>query len=233
MREKQLKKFENLVEKQRPSPESTFNNTDRVVINLSQVNLSDSATSILSKGLNFAIAPRSIPKEEIITGVENALRKLRKSEADEIREEVSHIIRKARPPKPNLTRAEREAVCELRKIDDSLILPADKGNATVIISKEDYRKKVCGLLDDPTYKELNSDPTAKIQRNIKDLMKHSSIPQEERRSLIQSAPKPPRLYGLPKIHKDGIPLRPIVSAIDSPTHKLAKYLAHSLRHSRA
>ncbi|XP_046407443.1 uncharacterized protein LOC124172079 [Ischnura elegans] len=114
--------------------------------------------------------------EEIITGVENALRKLRKSEADEIREEVSHIIRKARPPRPNLTRAEREAICELRKIDDSLILPADKGNATVIISEEDYRKKVCGLLDDPTYKELNSDPTAKIQRNIKDLMKHSSIP---------------------------------------------------------
>ena len=27
--------------------------------------------------------------------------------------------------------------------------------------------------------------------------------------------KPPQIYGLPKIHKEGVPLRPIVSAIGS------------------
>lgn len=37
-------------------------------------------------------------------------------------------------------------------------------------------------------------------------------------------PIPPRLYGLPKVHKEGIPVRPIVSFISSPTYKLAKYL---------
>ncbi len=36
--------------------------------------------------------------------------------------------------------------------------------------------------------------------------------------------KPPHLYGLPKIHKPLIPLRPIVSSIDSPTCKLSKFL---------
>jgi len=36
---------------------------------------------------------------------------------------------------------------------------------------------------------------------------------------------PPRLYGLPKIHKPDIPLRPIVSSIGSQTYKLAKFLA--------
>ena len=40
---------------------------------------------------------------------------------------------------------------------------------------------------------------------------------------------PPRLYVLPKIHKDSIPLRPIVSAIGSPTYELAKYLATLLQ----
>ena len=43
------------------------------------------------------------------------------------------------------------------------------------------------------------------------------------------ASKPPRLYGLPKIHKQGVPLRPIVSQIDAPTYHLAKYLAQSLQ----
>ncbi|XP_046384847.1 uncharacterized protein LOC124155175 [Ischnura elegans] len=52
---------------------------------------------------------------------------------------------------------------------------------------------------------------------------------EERRRLLEPAPKPPRLYGLPKVHKEGFPLRPIVSAIDSPTHNLARYLAKQLQ----
>jgi len=34
----------------------------------------------------------------------------------------------------------------------------------------------------------------------------------------------PKFYGLPKIHKSDVPLRPIVSSIGSPTYKLAKYL---------
>ena len=34
----------------------------------------------------------------------------------------------------------------------------------------------------------------------------------------------PQLYGLPKIHKPGVPMRPIVSCIGSPTYRLAKEL---------
>ena len=37
--------------------------------------------------------------------------------------------------------------------------------------------------------------------------------------------RPPRLYGLPKIHKEGFPLRPIVSNTGAPTYQLSKYLA--------
>jgi hypothetical protein len=33
------------------------------------------------------------------------------------------------------------------------------------------------------------------------------------------------MYGLPKIHKEDVPLRPIVNCIASPTYDLAKYLA--------
>ena len=34
----------------------------------------------------------------------------------------------------------------------------------------------------------------------------------------------PRMYDLPKLHKQNIPLRPILSMIKSPKHKLAKLL---------
>jgi len=37
--------------------------------------------------------------------------------------------------------------------------------------------------------------------------------------------RPPRLYGLPKIHKEGVPLRLIVSNIGAPTYQISKYLA--------
>ncbi|KAG8178608.1 hypothetical protein JTE90_014199 [Oedothorax gibbosus] len=48
-------------------------------------------------------------------------------------------------------------------------------------------------------------------------------------SRLRSEALIPRLYGLPKIHKDGIPLRPIVSAIGSPTYLLSKHLANLLK----
>ena len=35
----------------------------------------------------------------------------------------------------------------------------------------------------------------------------------------------PKFYGLPKIHKDGIPLRPVVRSVDSITFSCAKHLA--------
>jgi hypothetical protein len=50
------------------------------------------------------------------------------------------------------------------------------------------------------------------------------IPKEDIKRLTPYASAPPRLYGLPKIHKEGVPLRLIVNCISSPTYALAKYL---------
>ena len=36
------------------------------------------------------------------------------------------------------------------------------------------------------------------------------------------------MYGLPKVHKDDVPMRPIVSSIGLPTYRLAKELARIL-----
>ena len=42
-------------------------------------------------------------------------------------------------------------------------------------------------------------------------------------------PQPPKLYGLPKLHKPGFPMRPIVSFCGSPTYQLSKYLTTILQ----
>ena len=46
--------------------------------------------------------------------------------------------------------------------------------------------------------------------------------------LRSTAGRTPSLYGLSKIHKEGIPLRPIVSFIGSPTYDLSKHLSKLL-----
>ena len=38
----------------------------------------------------------------------------------------------------------------------------------------------------------------------------------------------PKIYGLPKLHKSGIPHRPIVSFIGAPTYQLSKFLVNVL-----
>ena len=41
--------------------------------------------------------------------------------------------------------------------------------------------------------------------------------------------QPPKLYGLPKLHKPNIPMRPIISFYGSPTYQLSKYLTTVLQ----
>ncbi|GJQ71005.1 hypothetical protein Trydic_g918 [Trypoxylus dichotomus] len=81
------------------------------------------------------------------------------------------------------------------------------------------------LLDTDHYKKLNKDPTTKVGKQTRDAIKESSIPKEERRRLLPSESRPPRL---PTIHKSGNPLRPIVSTCGSSTYELAKYVAKQL-----
>ncbi|GJQ76307.1 hypothetical protein Trydic_g2034 [Trypoxylus dichotomus] len=61
------------------------------------------------------------------------------------------------------------------------------------------------------------------------ILRASSLPDEVKKQVIVTEALPPRLYGLPKIHKRDIPLRPIVSAIGAPTFLLVKHLTTLLQ----
>ena len=61
-----------------------------------------------------------------------------------------------------------------------------------------------------------------------DLQKAGKISDSTYKMLDSSDGLWPRFYGLPKIHKTGIPLRPLVSFVNSATYAISGYLARIL-----
>ncbi|XP_020295119.1 uncharacterized protein LOC109860447 [Pseudomyrmex gracilis] len=199
--------------------------TDKKISEISTTGNYHSSTTkhALAKGHNFAVAPTKLPNETIISHIETAIHFLPQEPANNIRRLVANILNKSKLPTHNLTRSER---CALKQVnqDRDIILPADKGNTTVIMNKTDYDTKIQTLLTDSTYEKLKKDPTALLNTLTTNLIKKNNLPNV----LIPRNAVPPRLYGLPKIHKNNIPLRPIVSAINSPTYDLARFLVSKL-----
>jgi hypothetical protein len=56
----------------------------------------------------------------------------------------------------------------------------------------------------------------------------SNLDERTKKLLTPNNEIAPRIYSLPKIHKEDIPLRPIVNTIGSPTYELAKHVANIL-----
>ena len=83
-----------------------------------------------------------------------------------------------------------------------------------------------------TNKQLPRNPTASLEPRMNELL-HSlnragSIPDHLYKQLRSASGATPLLYGLPKIHKPEVPLRPIASFINSPLYQLSKHLVHLL-----
>ena len=100
----------------------------------------------------------------------------------------------------------------------------------VILDRLEYENKIANILSDVSrFKLLKVDISShilkledklnRLLRSIKDTI-GDSIYNE----LHTSGSRPGFLYGLPKIHKLGNPIRPIISTIGTFTYNLAKFL---------
>jgi hypothetical protein len=99
----------------------------------------------------------------------------------------------------------------------------------VTLNTADYKQKITSILEDPAYRRLTRDPTDSTERKTALFLKKSTLTEDICKQLRSSGSRPPRLYGLTKIHKEGVLLRPIVNNIGTPTYQLSKYLAGLLR----
>ena len=172
-----------------------------------------------------------IPVPRIAASVEDALKKVRLPEdvANRARTQIIGTLSKARTTTINLHPSEFKALRELRSEVSLMILPADKGRTTVVMDKTTYDAKVANMLSDTsTYKPLSKDPNSALQWKMNSLLislhKSGNLSDYHYHKLCDSAGHIPLLYALPKIHKQDVPLRPIVSFISSPTYSLSKHL---------
>ena len=195
------------------SEHSDSNLKNRRVINLSSKELTELERKGLEHGLNFAIAPNRIPTAEIVASVEEAIFRQNDETKRTVRAEVSSILRRAKTPTRNIDSNVFKALIALRKDPDRVVLSADKGNCVVVMDKHQYREVLSMLNDKQTYTALKSDPTGRTERDLNQrllLLKKSSKISEETYKLLRSSDGlAPRLYGLPKSHREGVPLRPI------------------------
>ena len=111
-------------------------------------------------------------------------------------------------------------VKELRQRKDVVISRPDKGRAVVILNRNEYVTKMSVILGD-TSKFISlgpvetTDNTVKAEKqladSLKQLLENFEICEVDFKSMVPVGTNRPRMYGVPKIHKSGVPLRPILS----------------------
>ncbi|BHF76233.1 hypothetical protein SprV_0501933100 [Sparganum proliferum] len=172
---------------------------DKLVHNLSSKELTKDQMQVLRHEASFNTADAK--PVNMIAAVESVLCQTEATEETKnlIRHQVSSLLM-AHTPREVLSKVERDALRELEADNDLVIVPADKGRSTVVLDRKDYLQKAKGAIT-PTDRRM-------------------ARPQDTALA---------RFYGLPKVHKDGVPLRPIVSLKGTPTYGLAKWLFRRLK----
>ena len=114
-----------------------------------------------------------------------------------------------------------------------LIVTADKSDKTVIIENTVYRNKMLELLSNSkVYRKIGKCLKFTLQNKnnalVKKWFQNNWIGKSTTQSLTNLNAIPCRIYGLVKTHKPGMPLRPIVSSINSPFYNMSKYFGNIL-----
>ena len=139
--------------------------------------------------------------------------------------------------KSNIVSSDMKLLKSLACDEDIVILKPDKGNGIVILNRVDYINKIRDILtqDGKFVKIDNEKPfdamvrlEGKLISLLKKLKSTGSITIETYKDLYPSGSRPGILYGLPKVHKDNCPMRPIISAVNSFNHNMAKFLVQCL-----
>ena len=126
----------------------------------------------------------------------------------------------------------QDALKHLKEDQTSMVLPADKGRVSVVMDTDTYHTKMSSLIENGPYQLLNKDPTDRLTRKLSEklltLKRSGHLSEAVYKKIRPRHKQPPRIYGLSKIHKADVPLRPIVSCINTFAYDLSAYLAYIL-----
>ena len=151
---------------------------------------------------------------------------------------VQNDLNSASDPKKkyrqNLSQDESEALEQLKTRDDIIITKADKGGGVVIQNTTDYIAEANRQLTDETfYEEKDEDLTPHhnnlVNKAIDSLCSDNLLSDKAGKALKNDNPRTAKFYTLPKVHKKDTPGRPIISALNTATTNIAKFVDHHLQ----
>ena len=121
-----------------------------------------------------------------------------------------------------------------------LAIPFDKGVGICVMHKETYHNKMDSIISLPQFEKWipprknAMHPLLKEEQRITDtlseLYKNQKISEDLFNKLRPSGSQPARLYGLAKVHKQDMPMRPVLSMPGSAYYNVAKQVAIWLSH---
>ena len=211
------------------------------ILNISKKRLTLKERNALRFGLNHPILPRKIEKDKMKTNIERlAFRLTNNTEThsvdEETKDEIKFLVKQFvdagnRICSKRTNRSFHNTLNKLSQDPAIKICRYDKGNGLAILDASDYNTKLNSIVSDKTkFLEIEYDsnkmqhPTITKENSITYYIKQYLKKVQGWEDLIPNGSKPGKLYGMAKVHKPDIPLRPVVSMINTPEYKLAKFL---------
>ena len=116
-----------------------------------------------------------------------------------------------------LTKQERKDLSELRHDSNIIVKPSDKSKGFVLMSRNNYVDKVAAMLDNLEDYERCQVKVEELDKRAKGVIKiiEGKLPTALSKAIIPGNSRMSQFYGLPKDHKPGLPLRPVVSTCGS------------------
>lgn len=212
---------------------------DKWFKNLSQTEVPEEVRIILSLGSKFNVPlhQKEINIKDLITDIESILDLVEEDRRDTMRAKMasiitSHLHKNNVHATDNIERMYKTTKNFLRTNNHLIVLDSDKGSTTVLMDKVDYLQKMYSIINTDNFKKVARDPTTTIQNKANKIittLTNQNIVSKENAKLMKSYNSvSPRMYGNPKVHKENIPMRPIVSDLQGPTCKLSNYIAQIL-----
>ena len=225
-------------------------NPERYVHNFSSVTLDKTLLEVLSLGPKFCIPSTKVRQLDMEVQFENLFAQLSdlqnqsSLDSERLKATLVNTCYQYSHSKPNmknvLSKEHMESLKKLRTNKEIIISKPDKGCGIVLLDKNDYINKMGNILSDNTKfvkTTKDKDRTACIEKTISKLLcsmkRRNVIDTTTFQNIRPTGTHIPRLYGLPKIHKPGVPLRPVLDMVNSPYHALAKWLCKRLEPVRS
>ena len=221
---------------------------EKIIFNYSSITLSDLQKEALSYGLKFAFSPLKLNYVKHFSSFETFFKNLSLEPVLNIMPDTLNYIKMRiqniayrsfysfRPYESLRHKKFRSSLKELSKIQDLLIMKPDKSNGIVLLNKQDYKDKMLNIIQDSSkFVEIHDDSyktllkyEEKANRFIDKLYNNKIITEDLKGNLKSTGSRLGIMYGLPKVHKENVPLRPILSATNSFNYQLSKTLVKML-----